>query len=152
MIDLSYVAGVIDSRAHIEVLNRHGKPQPRLSVTTKRLGLLNHLATLTGTKVSVDERGYEKKGCGEHCDQAHIHVARQSAKWRVDCLRATIVLHNVLPMLVDRRLDASAALTVGLESYPAARGDTAKQMVKLGWDLPQVVRPLQVVTNRSRTS
>lgn len=138
MIDVSYVAGVIDARAHIEVVNRHGKPQPRLSVTTKRLVLLQHLARLTGTKVSLDERGYEKRGCGEHCDSAHIHVARQSAKWRVDCLRATIVLHNVIPYLVDRAAEASAALTVGLESYPAARGDTAKQMARLGWELPPV--------------
>lgn len=138
MIDLAYVAGVIDARAHIETTNRHGKPQPRLSVTTRRLALLEHLATLTGTNVSHDNRGYEKRGCGEHCGTAHIHVARQSAKWRVDCLRATIVLFNVQPYIVAQTVEVAEALRVGLESYPAARGDTAKKMARLGWELPPV--------------
>lgn len=146
MIDRSYVAGVIDARAHIEINMRHGKPQPRLSVTTRRISLLEHLAEITGTNISHDNRGYEKRGCGEHCATAHIHVARQSAKWRVDSLRATVVLFNVRPYIVSQVAEVAEALRVGLECYPAARGDTAKQMSRLGWELPPVqAGRLQVV-------
>lgn len=133
-----YVAGVLDSRGHIEVSMRHERPQPRLSVTTRRVHLLEHLATLTGTTVSVDARGYERKPCGEHCSERHSHVVRQSAKWRVDSCRATIVLFNVSPFIVSQRAEVLEALRVGLDAYPAARGNTATQMARLGWALPPV--------------
>lgn len=136
-LDVAYFAGVIDARAHVEVLSGRGRgPQPRLSVTTRRIALLEHLAAQTGTKISHDNRGYARKSCAEHCAEQHVHVVRQSAKWRVDCLRATIVLHNTLPFLVAQRAEALEALRVGLEAYPAARGDTAKKMTALGWSLP----------------
>lgn len=133
---LAYVAGVVDARAHIEVTNRHGRPQPRLSVTTRRRPLLDHLAALTGTNVSVDDRGYERRGCGEHCAEPHVHVVRQSAKWRVDCGRATVVLYNVLPLLVSQVDDARRALLAGLDAWPPARGNTGAQMAALGWPIP----------------
>lgn len=137
-IPLGYIAGIIDARGHIEVQLRHGTQQPRLSVTTRRLALLEHLAQLTGTNVSIDNRGYERRPCGEHCSEAHSHVVRQSAKWRVDSSRATIVLYNVVPLLVSQRAEALAALRIGLQAYPARRGNTADQMSALGWALPEV--------------
>lgn len=134
--NLAHIAGVIDARGHIEMNNRHGKLQPRLSVTTRRVVLLEYLANHTGVRISYDERGYHKRGCNEHCHEPHIKVARQSAKWRVDSLRATVVLYNVQPFIVSQVSEVAEALRVGLESYPAARGSTAKQMAELGWDLP----------------
>lgn len=133
---IPYVAGVVDCRGHIEISLRHDKPQPRLSVTTRRIELLLYLASLTGTKVSEDNRGYERRPCGEHCDGRHQHVVRQSAKWRVDSARATVVLWNVLPYIIGQTDRAREALLAGLEAWPALRGDTGKQMTKLGWELP----------------
>lgn len=133
---VEYVAGVIDARAHIEVLNRHGKPQPRLSVTTRRVDLLQYLSRITGTRVSYDNRGYQRRPCGEHCGAPHSHVVRQSAKWRVDSARATIVLYNVAPFMVSRKDEVAEALRVGLDVWPAARGNTGALMKELGWHLP----------------
>lgn len=134
---MAHFAGVIDARGHIEVNNRHEKLQPRLSVTTRRVGLLDYLALRTGVKVSYDNRGYERRPCIAHCHDQHVHVVRQSAKWRVDSLRATLVLFNIQPYIVSQVAEVAHALRIGLEAYPAARGDTAQQMKLLGWQLPE---------------
>ncbi len=135
-VPLAFVAGVLDARGHIDMNDRHGRPQPRLSVTTRRVELLQHLAQLTGTTVREDDRSYDRRPCGVHCTEHHSHAVRQSAYWRVDSSRATIVLYNVQPFIVCQRVEVAQALAAGLESYPAARGDTAKQMKALGWALP----------------
>lgn len=134
-VPVEWFAGVIDARGHIEVSLRHDKPQPRLSVTTRRLGLLHHLAALTGVEISVDERGYVRRQCSDHCQEPHVHV-RQSAKWRVDSARATIVLWNVRPHVVAMRSEVEMALRTGLQAWPAARGNTGMQMAALGWEIP----------------
>lgn len=133
---IAYIAGVIDARGHLEANNRHGKPQPRVRVTTRRHALLEDLAKSTGSKVVMDDRGYERRACSEHCEDRHQHVVRQSAQWTVDSSRATIVLYNIQPYVVAQRVEVGSLLRIGLQSYPAARGDTAKRMAKLGWSLP----------------
>lgn len=135
-LNIPWFAGVIDARGHIDLNVRHDKPQPRLSVTTRRMDLLIFMSEHTGTQISVDNRGYEKRPCGAHCKDKHVHVARQSAKWRVDSSRATIVLYNVQPYIISQVTEVRKALEIGLQSYPAARGNTAKKMQKLGWELP----------------
>lgn len=134
-VPVAWVAGVIDARGHIEVVDRHGRGQPRIRVTTARTALLHRLADLTGTTVKVDARGYQRRPCGSHCDERHSHVARQSAYWNVDSARATIVLANVLPYLVDQHAAARTAMLTGTNVWPPARGDTAKRMAGLGWDV-----------------
>lgn len=148
---IPYVAGVIDCRGHVEISLRHDKPQPRVSVTTRRIDVLLHLAAITGTKVSEDTRGYERRPCGEHCDGRHQHVVRQSAKWRVDSARATVVLWNVLPHVVGQVDKVRNALLAGLAAWPALRGDTGRQMARLGWELPPV-RGAEVQLERMGTS
>lgn len=135
-LNLAYFAGVIDARGHIEIGMRHDRPQPRIAVTTRRVDLLQHLADLTGTTISEDTRGYERRPCGAHCKGRHQHVNRQSAKWRVDSARATIVLWNIHPFIVSQIEQVTEALRVGLEAWPAARGNTAERMASLGWPLP----------------
>jgi len=133
---IAYVAGIVDARGRIEVNNRHGRPQPRIRVTTRRAELLRWLAQVTGVKVVEDDRGYERRPCGEHCASRHSHAVRQSAQWTVDSSRATVVLFNVQPFVVCQVAEVAAALRYGLEAFPPARGDVAKQMAALGWSLP----------------
>lgn len=133
---VEWVAGVIDARGHIEVNDRHGRPQPRIRVTTARTALLHRLADLTGTTVKTDHRGYQRRPCGAHCQERHSHVARQSAYWVVDSARATIVLANVAPHLIAQRDDARTALIAGLDVWPPPRGDTVGRMASLGWEVP----------------
>lgn len=137
-LNVAYVAGVIDARGHLRLEMRHGKEQPRIAVTTRKISLLTVLSDLTGTKISMDDRGYQKRPCSEHCKDQHVHVVRQSAKWRVDCVRATVVLYNCLPFMVAQRDDALALLRVGLDNYQPSRNGTAAAMQRLGWDLPTV--------------
>lgn len=133
---LAFLGGVIDARGHVEVSMRHDRPQPRLAVTTRRRPLLDHLCTLTGTKLTDDAREYARRPCGEHCRETHSHVARQSAKWRVDSARATVVLWAVRPFIVGQVDEVGRALSAGLAAWPAARGNTGAQMAALGWPLP----------------
>lgn len=134
--DLAYVAGIIDARAHFAMNDRHGRQQPRLSITTRRILLLDHFAKLTGAKVVLDDRGYERRPCGSHCTDRHSHVVRQSARVTIDSARATIVLYNVQPFIVAQVAEVRRALLHGLEAFPPARGDTATQMRQLGWEIP----------------
>ena len=135
---LPYLAGVVDARGHFEVNNRRGMGSPRIRVTTQRRVLLEWLAKQTGTKVVEDNRGYQKKLCGEHCQDQHVHVVRQSAQWTVDSTRATIVLNAIQPYLIDRVDEARRCLLAGLERFPPVRGDTVTQMRELGWPIPQL--------------
>jgi hypothetical protein len=132
----AWIAGVIDARGHIESHNRHGHVQPRVRVTTRNVELLGTLARFCGNKVVLDERGYDRRPCGDHCTSQHQHMVRQSASWTVDSARATVVLFNVVPFLYAQRTTASLALEAGLKRFPPARGDLVPQMVALGWELP----------------
>lgn len=130
--ELAFISGVIEARGHIEV----GKRGPRIRITTARTPLLTYLAKHTGVKVVHDDRGYQRRPCSDHCEQPHSHYVRQSTQWTVDSTRATIVLHNVMPYLIDTQPKAKKALATGMKNYPPARGDTITQMKKLGWETP----------------
>ena len=146
-LDLHWVAGVIDARGHIELNDRRGTPMPRIRVTTRHVPLLQRLADLTGVKVRSDDRGYQRRSCGVHCTEQHVHVVRQSASWTVDSTRATIVLYAVSPFMVARHTEAIATLRIGLDSYPPQRGDTTKQMAALGWPIPSMEKVEGVTIN-----
>lgn len=133
---IEYIAGVIDARGHIAVNMRHSVPQPRIRLTTRRLPLLEHFAKVTGTKVVRDDRGYERRPCHLHCDEAHLHYVRQSVQVTVDSARATIVLFNVKPFIVGQKDEVEIALNHGLKAFPPPKGDTIKRMEKLGWEIP----------------
>ena len=134
--EIRFIAGVIDARGHIEVNQRHNRPQPRIRVTTKRHQLLEWLAAATGTKVRRDNRGYERRPCSAHCRSQHVHVVRQSSYWTVDSGRATIVLYAVQPFIVCQVDEVRHGLLAGLAAFPSARSATPVQMEQLGWPLP----------------
>jgi hypothetical protein len=143
---LAWIAGVIDARGHIEAHNRHGHVQPRVRITTRHTPLLETLARFCGNKVVLDDRGYSRRPCGDHCTQAHSHIVRQSKQWTVDSARATVVLYNVVPFMYAQKTEAPLALEAGLNRYPPARGDLPAQMVALGWSLPEPGRALGSAT------
>lgn len=138
--EIAYLAGILDARGLFEINVRHTYPQPRLRVTTRRTELLSWLAERTGTAVVEDSRGYNRKLCGTHCQDAHVHVARQSAQWTVDSSRATVVLYNVQPYLISQQSQGRKLLLAGLERFPPAKGDVPRQMAQLGWKIPSADR------------
>ena len=135
---IEYVAGVIDARGHIESVTRHGVPTARVRVTTRRRDLLNYVQKLAGGGVRIDERGYQRRPCSDHCNEQHTHVARQSAYWDVTGERAVIILFNVLPFLVDHRAEAYAALENGAAAWPVKprRTEVSVEMRRRGWAIP----------------
>jgi hypothetical protein len=135
--EIAWVAGVLEARGHVEVTDRRGNPAPRLRVTTRKHELLVELARLTGNRVVKDERGYQKRPCGEHCRDQHVHVVRQSTQWTADSSRATIILAATMPYVRTRRVEFLRALEAGMRQWPATKGDTAKKMKALGWPMPQ---------------
>lgn len=133
--ELAYFAGAIDARGHISLTSRRGIPQPRVRVTTRRIELLRWLAGNTGVRVKIDDRGYERRPCSEHCSLKHQHLVRQSAYWNVDGARAVIVLWNVLPYLVVQRTTAYAALT-DTRIWWKDRTQITAAMERRGWHIP----------------
>ena len=134
-LDVAWIAGVLDARGHIRLEARRGVPQPRIRVTTRKTALLEHMASLTGTKPRYDTAGYERRNCSEHCKHKH-EMVRQSAYWDCDGIRATIILHSCLPHMVAQRAEAMEVLRVGYEQYSAARNGIAASMLRLGWTVP----------------
>lgn len=134
-LDLHYLAGVIDARGHLSTTNRHGKMQPKISVTTRKTPLLHYLSRHTGVGVTLDNREYERKPCTAHCTTSHSHTARQSSYWTVGSARATIVLFGLEPLLDCQKEEASLILSIGLKGFNPSPA-VLKEMRELGWKIP----------------
>lgn len=133
-LDIGYIGGVIDARGHISI----ERNTPRVRVTTRRTELLEWLAARTGVGVKLDERGYQRRACSEHCAAKHQHIERQSAYWNVDGARAVIVLWNVLPYLVCQRGEARSSLRHASDLWPVRpRTEITVAMRDLGWRIPK---------------
>lgn len=135
---IEYIAGVIDARGHISINGRHGKNQPKIAVTTKRLTLIDFLGSVTGVGITIDNKEYERKPCLAHCTTTHSHTQRQSSYWTVGSSRATIVLYNIKPLILAQPDEVNYALRIGLESFNP-RGDTVKSMREFGWKIPRPI-------------
>lgn len=136
-VNIPYAAGIVDSRGHIELTVRRGIATPRVRVTTRRDEITGWLSKWTGVEPHVDTRGYDRRGCSEHCDAKHQHISRQSTYWNVDAARAVIVLYNVLPFMVCSTITATGALSQAQPSWPVKpRTEITEAMRRLGWTIP----------------
>ena len=135
-IPLGYVAGVIDARGHIEVNNRHGKPQPRVRITTKRIELLQHLATHHRQQGGRGPRGLQPAGLLGALHRAA--PAHRLAEHPVDRGLGPRHdrLYNIQPLIVAQVDKVRTALMAGLTAFPPERGNTPQVMYDLGWDIP----------------
>lgn len=141
IVDIPWFDGVIDARACFRLENRRGVPQPRLRITTSRLGLLQTLCSMTGIKLQqYDDIDYKRRPCSTHCNTKHEHVTSSTAYWNADCTRATIILHSCLPYLRSATDQAAALLDAGYPTYQPKRNGTAAEMQRLGWQLPSGIK------------
>ncbi|HEV7950568.1 MAG TPA: hypothetical protein VGP24_12445 [Glaciihabitans sp.] len=132
---LAYLAGVLDTQGGIKRRAvKSGVELPMVYVHRSDVRVLQHLADLTGTKVTHTARAYAKHGCSVHCPDKHQHVTSHGGRWSLTGVRATVFLWNVRPYLVFLAEEAAAAITLGLSSpfKPA----TPQRMAELGWELP----------------
>src|SRR6185503_19478151 len=77
---LGWMAGVIDLKGRlIRKKNKtRATPQVVLIVETKEYMVVKELSSLTGTSPETMDRRplreWMRKGCSEHCPEAHVHV------------------------------------------------------------------------------
>ena len=137
--DLAYMAALVDNLAVLKVRVTHGSDLPVIALTTSRSGqAVQFLADSTGSKVTDLVRRYNRKGCVDHCQVAHLHIDTVGHRWQVTGTKATIVLHNLLPYLRVQSDQASKLVVIGKTigySTPVVT-----QMRTLGWDIP-VLKP-----------
>lgn len=132
--DLAYLAGVIDSQAVIRSRQVGDTVLPMVALHGSNMSMLDHLAAVTGTKVTPTSRTYDKAGCSEHCPDKHQHIVSKSGRWSVTGARATVLLAALRPFLRLQGFAADEALAVGLRA--PRKGNTAGKMAGLGWPLP----------------
>lgn len=160
--DKARVAAMIDFQGHIVKKNNRdrqpGSEQICLVVQTKYHEIAMWLCALTGTapgrreqkKVSPE---LMRRGCIEHCPQAHVHVDTLAAMplttvWTVTGVSAAIVLYNVRKYMVTSREPWDWAMEQSLRQMKlAGQGSgmtrlAAIRLQDLGWDLPPVIRKI----------
>lgn len=126
-----WCAGMCDALAIYRVRDADGTKLPSVSISTTRTAALQRLADLTGAKLTVVRRRYDRLGCGEHCTSPHLHVDSTTVRWSLTGARATIFSEAVTPHLITTRDEALAVLEVGRAAphKPATR----RKMEALGW-------------------
>ena len=132
--DLAYVAALIDLQGHITTRSVRDATLPLLALSSGNAGVLQMLGRMTGVRPFVTRRDYNRVGCSAHCPEPHQHIVSESGRWSVSGVKATVVLHSVLPYLRFKRDEAVEAIRVGLDAdYKPA---TLTKMKELGWELP----------------
>lgn len=132
---VAYVAGILDTMAVIRTRMAAGTELPYLALSGSNAAMLQLMADLTGTKAIVTRRSYARAGCAEHCKEKHQHIVSLSGRWSASGVKATVVLHSVLPYLRLQRAEAAAAVDVGLRT--GFKPATVRKMADLGWDVPE---------------
>jgi hypothetical protein len=132
---LAWLAGVIDTMGILRARRVGENDLPGVFLHTPNVRLLERVAEMTGTRVTIVTRSYSKVGCAEHCEDKHLHVSSKSGRWSVTGAKATVLLKNILPYLQLQRAEAEELLR-DTEGAPFKRATLAK-MAKLGWPIPE---------------
>ena len=159
---LGWMAGILDLKGRVLYKNNQrrapGSRQMVLAVDSTQLSIIKALAQMTGTNPELKkiqpgkEGGWWRKGCDEHCDNAHIHVSPAgegdfpaSARWTITGTGMAIVMHNVLPFLrsdhgfPDIMAEALGQAKVNGRGSPATM-TSIRRLVDLGWELPEALK------------
>jgi len=149
---LAWMAGVVDVRGRLVVKsNRQRKTrQFVMTVSSKDLDLIRALSNLTGTQPEIrSERmlpEWMRKGCVEHCPDAHVHVPYQggypmAGVWAVTGVSMVTVVSNIAPFLLHNNYIEASEET--LETAPLiGKGSgmtlyALRRLRDLGWELPE---------------
>lgn len=133
--DLAYIAAVIDSQGIIRSRKTKQGVLPLVALHGPNIRLLQYLAGLTGTKVTITRREFLRSGCREHCPEQHQHITSESGRWSVTGAKATILLAAIRPYMRLQGYQADQAIAQGLVA--PRKEATASKMTELGWPLPE---------------
>jgi len=130
--DRAWAAGVVDVLGSFKIRETEsGAVLPALYVSTPKFQIAEQLGRMTGVGITTVSRNYKRTGCGEHCNEAHLHVESTTARWSLTGARCTVFLSGVLPFLMVQASEAERFVQAGLEAKhkPA----TLTKMYDLGW-------------------
>jgi hypothetical protein len=167
--DLGWCAAILDFQGHvIRRANGHraeGSEHISIYVDTSITPITMKLSAMTGTAPEPKEHHNDlkqewlRRGCGEHCPEAHIHIREvnmpATVKWSVSGSSAAIVLWNLLPHMTT--VDQAGGYDTGKEPWGWALGmcfastrltgrgagaavTAIKRLHSLGWELPPLFR------------
>jgi hypothetical protein len=151
------MAGVIDLKGRLvrKKNKTRATPQIVLIVETKEYAVVKNLGHLTGTSPEQIERKslkeWMRKGCTEHCPEAHVHIGDVEyehlymppiARWTITGAGMVVVLSNLMPFLQIDRGYTKAIEEVMINTPLSGHGSTAvlnsiRRLKLLGWDLPE---------------
>jgi hypothetical protein len=153
---LGWMACALDMHGH--VIQKRNKErashthQVVVMVESVNLPAVNRLCVMTGQQAEAKvatplPEAWSRRGCIEHCPDAHIHLVdekplRRRSRWTVTGASAAIILHGVQPYLTswDEKYADAYHLIMG-EVALSGRGSGmtragARRLMGLGWELP----------------
>jgi len=162
---LAWMAAILDMQGRVNRKNNQSRATPQLvlRVDSSHLSVIAELCRLTGHEVEprpeLPGREWDKKGCVEHCGEAHIHCEMGSqpsvSRWTITGAAMAMVLHNVIPyMVTDRGLTdvmneaMENLVTTGQGAHAVKR--SVLRLAELGWDVPPEMAKRLKMTRRGR--
>lgn len=160
------MAAVLDVKGTIvRKTNKQRKtPQIVLVVDSRHEPVINRLCEMTGTnpgfRAKQDIKKWMRKGCTDHCPEAHIHVTEHqdshpeaymmpaSYRWTITGAGMAVVFYNVLPFMTNRR-DFNDAMQEAIDNTPlTGQGSgmvfsSLRRLEELGWDLPEIYEKIK---------
>lgn len=129
---IAWCGGVIDALGLIRLRDTDaGSTLAYVGISTSLLPIAEHLAELTGTKVTTVRRDYDRLGCSTHCTEAHLHVSSVTARWSLTGSRASAFLAAVRPYL-NVKADVVDEVLAATKAAPR-KSATLHKMADLGW-------------------
>ncbi len=154
MTSLGWMAGIIvlKGRLHYKANQQRVTTQTILNVDSKDPAIIRQLGLLTGTKPEFKNTkslsDFIRRGCSEHCPEAHVHVTDREwiaeiSRWTITGAGLVVVLDNLLPFLVIDKGYREVVDQIQKVTAYSGRGSgavyaTLARLRDLGWDLPPV--------------
>lgn len=151
---LGWMAGIVDLKGRIIYKNNRMRRsrQTILMVETKIFSIIQALSALTWTSPDVKQARplseFIRRGCVEHCPEAHVHVDKegltmpQVARWTVTGAALVVVLHNLGPYLtVDRGYSMVVAEILANQQLTGSGANAmlvaVRRLQRAGWKVPE---------------
>lgn len=135
--DKVYVACILDNFGNLGYRTLPtGTKQPTIQMFGKKPTIMGWLAEITDTTAIEISKMSTRHVCTEHCPEPHGPTEFTSMRWQVTGMKATIVLHNVIPFMRQKKAEAQTVMEFGLTApYKEAY---VEWMASAGWDIPNI--------------
>jgi hypothetical protein len=149
--DLAWMAGVLSIKGRIGLKKNKDRAtsQKVIAVRTQKRYIIDRLSEMTDRNVHVDtvvSKGWEQRGCIQHCPESHIHhsvVIPETYEWTVTGVSAAIVLHNLMPYLTGEEwiqlMTDALTDTVIVGPGSGATKAAVRRLNNIGWKIPTQV-------------